>query len=232
MLLPALAMMSGAEGPTINLYEPARATLPLDAGAAVTLEVSGDYLRQGAVEIRVRPDRAVQFTLSLRIPAWSRTTQVEVGGQRVEGAAAGTYLRLRRAWQAGDRIAMRFDMRARAVREPGGSGRVAVVRGPLVLAFDKRITRPCAGGGRAMLAVDAKGNVAAVEVRQSLPAQVLLAIDVSVRLDDGRQASLRMCDYASAGRTWDAASALRVWLPQPLDVADPFAGISMKVPRH
>jgi hypothetical protein len=127
---------------------------------------------------------------------------------------------------------LRFDMRTRAVREPGGSGRVAVARGPLVLALDKRITRPCAGGGRAMLAADAEGNVAAVEVRQSLPAQVLLAMDVSMRLDDGHQASLRMCDYASAGRTWDASSALRVWLPQPLDVADPFAGISMKVPRH
>ena len=115
-------------------------------------------------------------------------------------------------------------MDARVVRDPGGSGRVAVVRGPLVLAIDKRITRPYAGGGRAMLAADAQGNVAAVEVSQPLPAKVLLAMDVSMRLDDGKPVALRMCDYASAGRTWDASSALRVWLPQPLDTADPFAG--------
>ena len=138
MLLPALALMSSAAGPTVNLYEPARATLPLASGSSVTLDVSGDYPRHGAVEICVRPDRAAEFTLSLRIPAWSRATQVEVAGKPVAGAAAGKYLRLRRLWQAGDRVALRFAMDARVIRDPGGSGRVAVVRGPLVLAIDKR----------------------------------------------------------------------------------------------
>jgi len=32
-------------------------------------------------------------------------------------------------------------------------------------------------------------------------------------------------DYASAGRTWGEDSTLRVWLPQPLNLADPFAGM-------
>jgi hypothetical protein len=45
----------------------------------------------------------------------------------------------------------------------------------------------------------------------------------------GQRVMLRFCDYASAGHTWGADSTLRVWLPQPLNLADPFAGIvSMK----
>ena len=56
MLLPALAVMSNAAGPTVNLYEPVRATLPLASGSSVTLDVSGDYPRHGGVEICVRPD--------------------------------------------------------------------------------------------------------------------------------------------------------------------------------
>jgi hypothetical protein len=36
----------------------------------------------------------------------------------------------------------------------------------------------------------------------------------------------RLCDYASAGRTWNAESVLRVWLPQPLNLTDPFEGIT------
>jgi len=34
---------------------------------------------------------------------------------------------------------------------------------------------------------------------------------------------LRMCDYASAGHTWSEESALRVRLPQPLSLENPFA---------
>ena len=40
---------------------------------------------------------------------------------------------------------------------------------------------------------------------------------------DGKTVLVRMCDYASAGRTWSGESALRVWLPQPLNLEKPFS---------
>jgi hypothetical protein len=40
---------------------------------------------------------------------------------------------------------------------------------------------------------------------------------------DGAKRTLRLCDYASAGQTWAPDSAYRVWLPQPLDLADPLS---------
>jgi hypothetical protein len=41
----------------------------------------------------------------------------------------------------------------------------------------------------------------------------------------GKRVMLRFCDYASAGHTWGEDSTLRVWLPQRLNLADPFAGM-------
>ena len=101
----------------------------------------------------------------------------------------------------------------------------------MVLTVDKRVSQPVAGAGEGRVVVE--GDVVpAVEVRDPLPAQVFLAMDIPVRSADGKTSLLRMCDYASAGRTWDAQSMLRVWLPQPLDLADPLNGVQAPPQKH
>ena len=130
MLLPMLAFMSDRQGPVVNFYEPAQATLPLDAGRTVALKLQGDYPRVGTVDLRVDPQAAAEFTLSLRIPAWSTRTKVEVAGKPVDQVTPGSYLRLRRMWQPGDTVRLSFDFATRAVRDPGKSNRIALVRGP------------------------------------------------------------------------------------------------------
>ena len=49
-------------------------------------------------------ETAAEFTLSLRIPAWSQGTKVEVNGQAVGGIQSGKYARLSRQWQPGDKV--------------------------------------------------------------------------------------------------------------------------------
>jgi len=61
-------------------------------------------------------------------------------------------------------------------------------------------------------------------VTADLPADIRMALDVSFE-SAGKRVTVRMCDYASAGSTWDSNSTLRVWLPQPLNLANPFEGI-------
>lgn len=224
MLLPALAVMSGSAGPVVSFYEPASAKLPLASGKSVQLEIQSDYPRSGDVDIAVRPQAAAEFTLSLRIPAWSQGTKVEVNGQAVSGIESGKYARLSRQWQPGDKVRVAFALPVQLVRDPGGSGRVAITRGPVVFAIDKRLSQPLPGAGGGKVVADAKGLVNAVAVRSGLPAGVRMALDVPFD-DNGKRVTLRLCDYASAGRTWSDASTLRVWLPQPLDLQAPFAGI-------
>jgi len=161
--------------------------------------------------------------LSLRIPAWSWRTKVEVNGQEVAGIKPGSYARLARMWKPGDRVRITFDLTTRAVREPGGSTQVAIVRGPVVLALDKRLARPQPRVTAAAVQADFRGVVQAVEVREGLPEGIRWAMDVPFATADGKKILVRMCDYASAGRTWSEQSALRVWLPQPLNLENPFA---------
>jgi len=231
MLVPALSVMRGPQGPVVNFYEPGTATAALAAGQKVQLTIAGGYPAPGDVEITVQPEKAESFTLALRIPRWSRTTKITVNGQPAAvDAQPGTYAALARAWKPGDRVKLEFDWTVRAERDPGGSGRMAVLCGPIVLCVDKRLLDTSASGS-AKLVVDAQGRVADAR-RVPSPAGMRLAYEVPLETTDGKRAWLRLCDYASAGRTWGEDSTLRVWLPQPLDLAQPLAGIPAPKAKH
>ena len=149
MLLPALAVMSGRTGPVVNFFESGKATVPLADGKKVQLEIKSDYPRRGAVAIRVQPQAESRFTLQVRIPAWSAAASVQIGNEAAIKAAGGKYLNLTRTWKPGDTVRVGLPFAVRALAEPGGSGRVAIMRGPIVFALDKRVTleQPDAGLG-------------------------------------------------------------------------------------
>ena len=225
MLLPELAVMGGASGPVVNFYEPGTATAPLASGKNVRLDIKSDYPRPGIVEIAVHPGDTENFTLSLRIPDWSRTTKVEVNGQAVAGIQPGTYARLTRVYRRpGDQVRVKFDFTTRLVTDPGGSGRVAVLRGPVVFAIDRRITQPQPGHCRRHGAGRCGGRRCGDRGEARFAVRhVICGWRWTCRsTPDGQHLKLRFCDYASAGQTWSAESTFRVWLPQPLDLNKPF----------
>lgn len=220
MLLPELAVMNSSAGPVINLYEAGTAMLK-----EARIEIQSDYPRANVVEIAVQPPAPASFTVSLRIPAWSRATKLEVNGKPVTDVQPGTYARLSRTWKQGDKVRLTLDFTVRCEKEPGSSGRVAIMRGPVVFALDRRLSQPLPDCGAGTLVVETDGTVNAAQVTSGLPAGIHMALDVPLAAD-GKQVVLRFCDYASAGHTWAEDSTLRVWLPQPLNMADPFAGLT------
>jgi hypothetical protein len=64
-----------------------------------------------------------------------------VNGSPVNGAVAGQYLAIRRRWNAGDRLELRFDMTPRLLTANPqvieDNGKVAVQRGPLVYCMEQ-----------------------------------------------------------------------------------------------
>jgi DUF1680 family protein len=136
MLLPRLAVMYGESGPVVNLYENGSATIPLQQGNRVRLVQTTEYPLEDAVTIAVRPEKAAEFAVKLRIPAWSARSEVAVNDAPQDiKAVPGTHLTLRRTWQPGDTIRLKLDLRGRIFQAPSGSGALAVLRGPLVLAI-------------------------------------------------------------------------------------------------
>jgi hypothetical protein len=110
----------------------------------------------------VAPKSPREFTIYLRIPAWSRNTVVEINGEEAqENPRPGEYLALRREWKPGDRIRLELDVRPRViaanplVRE--NAGRVAVQRGPLVYAMEGIDQRDVPSLFDAELALNGKG---------------------------------------------------------------------------
>ena len=209
MLTPFWAFMQSAAGPVVNLYAPGTAQI-----GAVKLEITGDYPVSDHVEIGVTPAETGEFTLSLRIPAWSERTELKVNGERRTFAPG--YAKIRRTWHKGDRVAMTFDLSAKVVES---NGQVALQRGPVVLSLDNRLTPAAAGRITLGRNPDLKPDPAAAK-----KIGAWMAFDVG---------ALTFCDYASAGNAFSEQDIFRHLVAAAVesgdgvsdrsDVADTFA---------
>lgn len=207
LLLPELAVLAGRDGPVVNLYGQMTTVLRLHGGRHLRLQQRSDYPESGDIRIEVTPDRAAEFTLSLRLPAWSRQVHVSVNGGGDAVVPGGRYHALHRTWQPGDVVTLSFDLSVAVQEAPGQPGFFALTRGPIVLARDARL------GGNVDEPVGfdfaRTGPLTFRRITQPTPAGVWLCFDVF----DAQGRSLRFCDYASAGNTWSDESRFRVWSP-------------------
>jgi DUF1680 family protein len=215
MITPSWAFMTGPSGPVINLYAPATAKMESPAGQAVVLEVSGDYPVDDHATVTVQLETPEEFSISLRIPAWSAQTDLKINGESIP-VRSGTYAEIHRIWKTGDRISIGFDMRGRIVKAPDGNGQIAVLRGPVVLSLDNRLT--LARPGSAVVATD-ESSFAKLISDPPAAAQIKawMAFDVVFTVD-GKPQVLTFCDYADAGNAFSQKNIFRTWLPQPLDL--------------
>lgn len=189
-IAPWLAVMN-EQGPVINLYEASEATVN-----NVKIVINGDFPLSGNVTITVTPKQTVKFPVKLRIPAWSKETKVSVNGEDY-AAMPGTYLTIDRIWKSGDSININFDMSVRVIPPFDGGDRVALMRGPIVLAQDSRL-----GKVDSPLLLNTNNTVTVSEVTP--PKNIFQAH----RLADGTS----VCDYASAGNEFSRDNHLCVWM--------------------
>lgn len=110
--LPEIAYTLGADNTvSINLYGPSRAVVPTTHAGALSLQQVTDYPLDGAIRLRVTPERSGEVTLRLRIPEWATGASVKINGvESVEAAIPGSYLVLKRVWKPGDELALQFPM--------------------------------------------------------------------------------------------------------------------------
>jgi len=127
---------------TMLFYENGQATENITAkdGSQLTLNIKTvtQFPLDSTVIISVDPSKAATFTLSFRVPQWSRDFKLTIAGNIFK--TNGTLLRLSRTWKPGDKVEISFKMPVQVI--PGGlsyPNAIAIKRGPQVFAIDQML---------------------------------------------------------------------------------------------
>jgi DUF1680 family protein len=162
--LPGYAYAQGRDSLYVNLFVSGSATIRMgEHPVRVTQQTR--YPWEGRVKIMVEPDSQAArkaFTVCVRIPGWTqespvpsdlylysdlgpkdwsrRKVTVEVNDEPVPLEIVNGYVRIRRAWQVGDVVALDLPMPIRRVRShrkvKANRGHIALQRGPIVYCFE------------------------------------------------------------------------------------------------
>jgi uncharacterized protein len=127
-----LWMASPDGGLVAAAYAPSEVRVTLK-GVQVTVTEDTEYPFRDRITLTVAPARAASFPLLLRIPAWTTQPSIAVNGQAVSNVRPGTFHRIERQWNSGDKVEIRFPMLVRVVK--GYNDSVSIERGPLVYAL-------------------------------------------------------------------------------------------------
>ncbi len=126
-------------GVFVNLFLPSTLRWITAGGAQCTLTQTGDYPIEGQIKMSLRASRPAEFSLRLRIPAWSASGAViRVNGTRVSAPVTKGFATVRRRWMDGDHVELQLPLPLRlqpigGPSDPSHPETVALVRGPLVL---------------------------------------------------------------------------------------------------
>ncbi len=138
LLTPQWAVMGSKEGVVVNLYSQGSYGEKLSDGTEVKILQATDYPVGDEINISVEPSKTKRFTISLRIPEWSKQNELSINGERIK-CTPGSYVKINRVWAEGDKIVLKLDMRGRIIPAPSGAPDLAVMRGPILLALDSRM---------------------------------------------------------------------------------------------
>lgn len=249
LITPLWSVMKGKEGPVINLYSEGVWLQTLKSGAEIKVTQETDYPENDQVLINIGLSKPELFTLSLRIPRWSKNSDVFINEEKLK-CKSGTYLEIKREWKNKDKIRLNLDLRGRIIKAPGSVNQLAVIRGPIVLALDSRLVKESnynlwllpsgtkwnykneLGGlkyvlPKSALSADSVQRYIDLKPVASKSDNVWMAFEVPflyryTHFFDHKQINLVMCDYASAGNQYREDNLFRVWLPQPLFMNDIF----------
>jgi DUF1680 family protein len=136
-LIPQAVWGRYGKGIAVVLYTGGHAEFVLKRRGTVHLYAETSYPEDGDVLLHVEPDHNLQFPLRLRVPEWTKSFAVDIGGTHLLGTP-GQFLTLNREWKRGDTIKIKMDMTVHVVSgAPTYPGEVAIQRGPQVLAIEQ-----------------------------------------------------------------------------------------------
>lgn len=205
----------------VNLYMPSQAILQIGKRTFTLTQQTG-YPASNEVKIAVTPDKTTQANIALRIPGWTPNAIVKVNGETMKGVASGEYYVINRQWNAGDEITLTMEMPAHLVSL---NQSVAIERGPIVYARDSRFND---GFVDEVVTIPNKDGIIQMKTEEN-GKDMWITVSVPMVRGTYNDAStdtrhIRLCDFASAGSTWDERIRYRVWLPKLYTPDNPKSG--------
>ncbi|NLY10895.1 MAG: glycoside hydrolase family 127 protein [Firmicutes bacterium] len=125
----------------VHLYIDSKAEVEFE-NQKITINQETNYPWEDTVVFTIDADKAVDFTLNLRMPGWCRNPQVIVNDEEVitQGNAQG-YFEIKRTWQPGDKVYLSLPMVIELIEANPqvrvNAGKVAIQRGPLVYCLEE-----------------------------------------------------------------------------------------------
>jgi hypothetical protein len=210
-MLSEWALMQSKDGLTLNFYGQGKTSAALPSGNRVSFAQDTAYPADGRVRIQVQPERPEKFTLALRIPRWSKQTQVTINGQASETPIPGSYLTILREWKAGDRIEINLDFALHYwAGEQECANKISFYRGPILLTYDARYNTV---DPDQLPTLDWKtATVEAAQFEGDIDPWMLTTLKSGEHI-------LKLVDFSSAGQT---GNQYRSWLPAANLAPSPF----------
>ncbi len=215
-LYPQLMYAENKEGIFINFFEDSKTVYRTKTGNNVQIIQSGNFPAGGDLEIEITPEKEETFTIGIRIPIWSKSVLLKVNELTYE-ARSGEYQRLVKKWKKGDKIYLHLDTRGRVEKQ---GNHFAIARGPIVLARDARfhdgnVLEPAffPNSGRFIELKEVKNKPEGMLMAYEVP----LILGLSVEKEYHQPRMVKLCDYASAGNTWDEDSRFKIWFQIPFN---------------
>ena len=139
--LGAYFFSTSKDGVWVHFYDNATLDWKLESGEPLRLAIRTGQPWQGEAEITVSPQQPKEFTLYVRIPSWSDSTQATINDEPLrDSVRANEYLALKRVWRPGDRVRLAFSMAPRRVfanpRVGEDYGKAALQRGPFIYCLE------------------------------------------------------------------------------------------------
>lgn len=219
---PLTSVMSSKEGLQVNFYAAGSYTLQTPGKQKIELIQETDYPETGKISMKVQLQNPENISLQVRIPQWSKKTTLTVNGESLGDMSPGKYVNIERKWKSGDAIVLNLDMRGRVLSLGEFPENRAIVRGPVVLSRDTRLSGP-AIESIIKPVTDKDGFIELIPAVQK-SAGVWMEFNAafipeSYAEGGNKPISIVLCDYASAGNSQEGHPYFRVWLPQLIDPA-------------
>jgi hypothetical protein len=217
---PHTTVMSANEGLQVNFFSAGSYTLKTPGKQKIELIQETNYPVTGMVTMKIQLQKPENMSLLVRIPSWSQKSSLKVNGELLSDISPGKYAKIERTWKSGDAVELSLDMQGRVLSVGDSPGNMVILRGPVVLARDARLSEVAIETVIRPLA-DKEGYIELQPAEQQ-KSGIWMEFKAPFKAESYSEKEagtiwIPLCDYASAGNATEGHPHFRVWLPQLYD---------------